>query len=149
MQTAIDFPATANLGVAVLVGTVTVSLEADWTQWSSFKSLDITFPNPALTPFDLDRQDNWKNSWAYRVGVEKKFGAFAVRAGYYKDKTPQPTADAGPLLADNDRNGYTLGFGYNTDHWGIDVSDLYLKVKDLNTAGTTRPTPSSGRTRNP
>jgi long-chain fatty acid transport protein len=135
VQTAIDFPATANLGLAVVVSTVTVSLEADWTQWSSFKSLDITFTNPSLTAFDLDRQTDWKNSWAYRIGVEKKFHAFAVRAGFYKDKTPQPTADAGPLLADNTRNGYTLGFGYNTDRWGVDLSDLYLKLKDLNTAG--------------
>jgi len=134
VQTSIDFPASLNLGAAfTLPGSFLVSLEADWTQWSSFKSLDIHFPN--LTGFDLDRQDNWKNSWAYRAGLEKKFGAFAIRAGYYKDKTPQPTADAGPLLADNDRNGYTLGFGFGTDRWGIDVSDLYLKVKDINTVG--------------
>ena len=78
---------------------------------------------------------NWKDSWAYRVGIEKKFSSFALRAGYYRDKTPQPVENAGPILADNDRDGYSLGFGYGNDRWGVDVSDLYIKFKRLDTAG--------------
>lgn len=134
VTTSIEFPESVNLGAAVtLPGAFTVSGEADWTEWSSFQSLDILFPD--LTGRDLHRATNWKNSWAYRVGIEKKFSNVAVRAGYYRDKTPQPVENAGPILADNDRDAYTIGFGYNTDRWGVEISDLYLKVKKLDTAG--------------
>jgi long-subunit fatty acid transport protein len=104
----------------------TVSLEGDWTEWSEFSSLNISFDNPAIPP--LDRTTNWKDSWAYRMGVEQRFGAWAVRTGYYRDKTPQPDSDVGPILADNDRDGYTLGFGYDTPRWGFNIADLYLHV---------------------
>ena len=134
VTTSIEFPGSLNLGAAVtLPGQLTVSGEADWTEWTKFQSLDIIFPD--LTGRDLHRQTEWNNSWAYRVGLEKKFSNFAVRAGYYRDKTPQPVEDAGPILADNDRDAYTLGFGYDTERWGVDVSDLYLKFKRLDTAG--------------
>jgi len=134
VTTFIEFPASLNLGTAfTFPGEFLVSLEADWTQWSSFNALDIHFPD--LVGRDLHRETDWKNSWAYRIGFEKKFSSFAVRGGYYRDKTPQPRADAGPILADNDRDAFSLGFGYNTDHWGIDIADLYLKVKDIDTRG--------------
>ena len=106
---------------------------SDWTEWKKFQSLNILFPD--LVGRDLDRAMNWKSSWAYRVGIEKKFSSLALRAGYYRDKTPQPVENAGPVLADNDRDGFAIGFGYDTDRWGVDVSDLYIKFKKLDTAG--------------
>jgi long-chain fatty acid transport protein len=130
VATSIDFPESVNLGAAVtLPHQWTVSLEGDWTKWERFKSLDIIFPD--LTGRNLHREMDWDNSWAYRVGVEKKWVNWAVRFGYYRDNTPQPVSNAGPLLADNDRDAYTIGFGYNTPQWGVEVSDLYLKFKKL------------------
>ncbi len=134
VTTSIEFPGSLNLGAAVtLPGQFTVSGEADWTEWSKFQALDIIFPD--LAGHDLNRNMAWKNSWAYRGGIEKRFSNFAVRAGYYRDKTPQPVENAGPILADNDRDAYTLGFGYGTERWGVDISDLYIKFKNLDTAG--------------
>ncbi|HTY42770.1 MAG TPA: outer membrane protein transport protein [Thermoanaerobaculia bacterium] len=128
VATQIEFPASINTGVGIDFGAgFTVALEADWTQWSDFKALNITFPGTGLP--DIDRQTNWSDSWAYRIGLEKKFGAWAIRAGYYYDNTPQPTKDVGPLLADNDRNVYTGGFGYNTPTWGVDIGGAYIKLK--------------------
>ena len=129
MTTSIEFPATLNLGVGIgLPADFLLALEADWTQWSKFQELNIEFPDGAAP--GLDRITDWENSWAYRVGLEKKFGAWAVRIGYYFDNTPQPTRDVGPILTDNDRNAYTAGFGYNTLHWGFDVGGAYIKFKD-------------------
>ncbi|HSP93306.1 MAG TPA: outer membrane protein transport protein [Thermoanaerobaculia bacterium] len=137
VTTSIPFPASVNLGTAfTFPGQFTVSLEGDWTEWSDFQNLDIIFPD--LTGRNLHRHMGWKDSWAYRIGLEKKFSGcscMAVRAGYYRDNTPQPVENAGPLLADNDRDGYTLGFGYDTDRWGVEVSDLYINFKKLDTAG--------------
>lgn len=130
----IEFPASANLGVAFnLPGDFTLSLDADWTEWSSFDELFIDFANETIP--DLDRITDWEDAWAYRAGLEKRFGNFAVRAGYYKDESPQPIADVGPILADSDRNAYTLGLGYGTERWGVDVSDIYIKFKERDTSG--------------
>ncbi len=130
----IDFPSTVNIGAAInLPADFTVSLDADWTEWSSFRELLIDFANDTIP--DLDRQTRWEDSWAYRAGLQKKFGSLAVRAGYYFDETPQPIADAGPILADADRNAYTLGIGYGTDRWGVDVSDIYIKFKHRDNRG--------------
>lgn len=132
--TVIKFPASLNIGAAVslLDSRLTISGEADWTEWSSFRSLDVVF---ATTPaLNIHRLNLWTNSWAYRGGIQYKVTKqFAVRAGYYYDKTPQPAADAGPILSDNNRNVYTFGFGYNTERWGVDVGDLYIKFKDRRT----------------
>jgi long-chain fatty acid transport protein len=129
VTTSIAFPASLNMGVGLgLGGGFTVALEADWTEWSSFKALNIAFPDGALP--ELDRSTLWTDSWAYRIGLEKKFGDWAIRVGYYYDNTPQPTKDVGPILADNDRNVYTGGFGYNTPTWGVDVGGAYIVFKD-------------------
>ncbi len=130
----IEFPASVNLGAAInLPANFRVSLDADWTEWKSFNRLFIDFANTAIP--DLLRPTNWKDSWAYRAGLEKKWGSFAVRAGYYKDKSPQPLADVGPILADADRNAYTLGLGYDADRWGVDVSDIYIDFDHRDTRG--------------
>jgi len=135
VKTTVEFPATVNLGAAInLPADFVISLEADWTGWSVFDSLDINFQNPALP--DLLRATNWEDSWAYRAGLEKSFGNFAVRGGFYFDESPQPLEDVGPILADSDRNAYTLGIGYNTERWGVDVSDIYIDFKERDTRGS-------------
>jgi long-chain fatty acid transport protein len=135
VATSIEFPASVNLGAAIILPSAfTVALEADYTKWTSFNELLITFPqNSAIPP--LDRHTDWNNSWAYRIGLEKKFSKFALRAGYYRDKTPQPVEDAGPILADADRDAFTAGLGYDTDRWGVNLGDIYIKFKDRDTRG--------------
>jgi long-chain fatty acid transport protein len=145
VATRIEFPESANLGAAVtLPADFTVALEADWTKWSRFNELDVFFTD--LTGGTicsqsggraLCRKNNWDNSWAYRIGLEKKFSKLAVRAGYYRDKTPQPVDDVGPILADNDRDAFTFGLGYDTDRWGVNLGDIYIKFKNRDTRGRT------------
>lgn len=137
VTTSVKFPSTLNIGVGIhLPAGLLVGLEADWTKWSNFSALNISLPDQpggttcAPAGIKVCRVTGWENSWAYRVGVEKKFGVFAIRGGYYRDQTPQPTRDAGPILADNDRNVYTGGFGYDTDRFGADVGGAYIRLKD-------------------
>ena len=136
VTTTITLPASLNIGLAFHpIQPLTVAVQADWTQWSLFKALDIAFTN--LPGEGLNRATNWHDAWAYRGGLEYKVTKeAAVRAGYYYDKTPQPIADVGPILPDSDRNGYTFGFGYNTDTWGVDVGDVYLVFKKRDATGS-------------
>jgi len=41
----------------------------------------------------------------------------------------------GPLLPDSIRRGYCLGFGFNGEHFGLDVADMYLPFQKRNTNG--------------
>ncbi len=129
VATSIHFPSSINLGAGIQLGAgFLLALEADWTEWSTFQSLAITFPT--LVGRDILRPTLWQDSWAYRAGLEKTFGAWAVRVGYYYDNSPQPDFDVSPLLPDADRNVYTAGFGYNTERWGFDVGALLIKFKE-------------------
>jgi long-chain fatty acid transport protein len=129
VKTSVHFPSSVNLGAGIQLGSGwLLALEADWTEWSTFQSLAIAFPT--LPSRDILRVTAWQDSWAYRAGLEKSFGAWAVRVGYYYDNTPQPDFDVGPLLPDADRNVYTAGFGYNTERWGFDVGALLIKFKE-------------------
>jgi len=138
VTTTITLPASLNIGLAFHpMAPLTVAVQFDWTQWSSFKTLDIAFTN--LPGQGLNRADDWHDAWAYRGGLEYKVTKeVAVRAGFYYDQSPQPTADVGPILPDSNRNGYTFGFGYNTEQWGVDVGDVYLVFhkRDVTTANT-------------
>lgn len=126
--TSIKFPSSINTGIGIqLPAGFLLALEADWTEWSTFSSLNIVFPT--LVGRDIDRITNWQDSWAYRAGLEKSFGQFAIRVGYYYDNTPQPDVDVGPLLADSDRNVYTAGFGYNAERFGWDLGAALIKFK--------------------
>ena len=71
--TSIEFPSSLNLGVGIELGNQwLLSLEADWTEWSTFQSLAIIFPT--LVGRDVFRPTLWEDSWAYRAGLEKGFG---------------------------------------------------------------------------
>ena len=145
VATSVKFPATVNIGAGIhLGGGFLLGLEADWTEWSSFSNLNISLPDLAggatCAPAGIEicRVTGWKDSWAYRVGLEKTFGSFAVRGGYYYDNTPQPDRDVGPILADNDRNVVTAGFGWDTERFGFDVGGAYImfKKRDVLTVST-------------
>jgi long-chain fatty acid transport protein len=145
VATSVKFPATVNIGAGIrLPAGFLLGLEADWTEWSKFSSLNISLPDLAggstCAPAGIEvcRVNGWKDSWAYRVGLEKTFGSFAVRGGYYYDNTPQPDRDVGPILADNDRNVVTAGFGWDTERFGFDIGGAYImfKQRDVLTVST-------------
>ena len=141
VTSSIEFPASLNTGLGLNLGAGwTLALEADWTQWSSFAALNILFPDQVAP--DIHRPTQWTDVWAYRGGLEKKFGAWALRAGYYYDNSPQPTRDVGPILSDSDRNVYTFGIGYNTPHVGLDLGGAYIAFHKRSV------TPASGSTDN-
>lgn len=135
VKTKVNFPAIASFGAAYSCPSQEFTLSADavWFQWSRFSAIDINFPDQEVP--NLHRNAGWSDSWQYRVGVEKKFHALALRAGFVYDQTPQPDFDVGPILPDSNRHGYSIGIGYSTDRWGVDFADLYLPFSPRNTHG--------------
>jgi long-chain fatty acid transport protein len=134
-KVSVDTPALADLAIAWHCPgqSFTLSADAVWTEWSRFSALNIDFPNGEVP--DISKKTGWKDVWSYRVGLEQKFHSFAVRAGFVYDESPQPDSDVGPLLPDSIRRGYCLGFGFNGEHFALDVADMYLPFQKRNTNG--------------
>ena len=124
----------ATVGLSSLVLASTVAFDADHTNWSSFQSLSIQAP----PPFNSTRVTNWKDTWAWRVGMETDCGAIKCRAGYYRDKTPMPLTDVGPVLPDANRQALTAGIGVGSGRWSVDLAAVYVMFDDRTTtaAGT-------------
>lgn len=128
----VNIPATFAIGVAYTWDRMTVSADADWTFWSSYKSLPITIRDtvPGLLS-STDAQKNWKDVCAIRIGAEyRATDAIALRAGFVYDPTPVPAETMGPDLPDADRLNYMLGMGYKTGPWTIDVAGMYIDKKN-------------------
>ena len=137
VTTAIDFPAFASGGVAYTSGDWTFEVDANWYQWSTFRRLSLVFTDrPDL---NQDIVENYKNSWQYRMGLERRIGeTYAVRGGYFFDQSPAPAASVSPLLPDSDRNGFALGGTWKSGRLHADAAMWYVLSPARSTEGLNR-----------
>jgi len=133
--TYVDLPGQTMLGMAWTGERVDIEVGAYYTQWNYFKSLDVTFTDPLTTPLNLT--ESWEGTWSWRLGAAFRLGKEMkneLRVGVVFDETPIPTQYLRPSIPDADRTGYTLGYGYLSKRWGIDLYGMYL---DFNTVTST------------
>jgi long-chain fatty acid transport protein len=126
-ETSIEFPDQASIGLAFALSPHSLlEIDANWTGWSSFDVIVIDFTQDQLP--DATRPQNWDDAYNYRIGVRWD-GARGNqwRLGYVFDETPQPEEAVSPLLPDADRNGYTIGYGWQGRGRGsFDFALMYL-----------------------
>jgi long-chain fatty acid transport protein len=131
-STTVNMPATAVLGVAYTANRLTLEVDADWTFWHSFSSLDITLTDqrpPVLT--STSSAKNWKDVVALYVGGEYRVtDPLALRLGFRYDPTPVPAGTMGPELPDSDKLYYCAGAGYKLRNWTFDIAYMYVDKKD-------------------
>lgn len=133
IDTKIEFPDTASLGVAMALSpNWLLELDANWAGWSSFNETDIIFTDGSLpTTTIISRWDDVNN---YRVGfLYRKRSGSEWRFGYVFDENPIPDETLGPLLPDSDRNGYTIGYGHKGNRVGLDLALMYLPFDERST----------------
>ena len=141
IETAVAFPAQVSLGVARhFTDAWSAELDVNWTPWSSFDRLDVTF---AETPSrNLSIVEEWKDAWNVRAGVEHRGDAgaspWAWRAGWYYDESPQPTEGVGPLLPDANRHGVSGGLGWRGEKTALDAYLLFVLAGERSTEGINR-----------
>jgi len=131
----VDLPGQTLLGAAWTGKRFDIELGGYYTQWNYFKSLDIETGNPATS---VHLTENWIGTWSYRLGLAVRLGAamsHELRAGGVFDETPIPVAFLRPSIPDSDRTGYSLGYGYLSKRWGIDVYAMYLTFDDVTANG--------------
>jgi long-chain fatty acid transport protein len=131
---------TVNLPWLLSVGGVyrfkekwTVEVDFNYFGWSEFKELEFRFDDPDL---NVVRPQNFDDVLSVRSGLQYELTEeWDLRGGYYYDPTPQPTNVVSPLLADIDRHGISLGFGYGVETWVVDAFALALLTGDRSTDG--------------
>ena len=134
VETTVDLPWLLSMaGVYRFKEKWTVEVDFNYFGWSEFQSLEFQFDDPDLNTV---RVQDYDNVLSVRSGVQYELNdEWDLRGGYYYDPTPQPTKSMSPLLADSDRHGISLGFGYGLDTWVLDMFGLVLLTGDRSTDG--------------
>jgi len=131
----LPMPAQAVVGVDVaLRRDLHVLADVEWTQWSKFEQLPLTFTGASAAqqlPADTLYQ-GYKDAYDYRLGVEYAASPkLTLRAGYVYNTAAAPTFTVTPLLPEGARSSGIVGAGYQlTDGIRVDLSYMMLKQQD-------------------
>jgi long-chain fatty acid transport protein len=117
-SSSITLPAKLRTGLAWKRAPWTVEIGAEWTEWSSYRSLRADFADGTF----LESRKNWRNVWMYRIGAQYSLNKyFDLRAAFLFDESPIPVDTLDPLVPSGDRPVLCLGVGAHFGHVTVDV----------------------------
>ena len=149
LNTSITLPDQVNVGLAVMPNAQwLLSLDVDWVNWKTFDALNITYGSATYRTALAGLQSgvgatptgstnlpmNWKATVAFRLGAEWKYSKRArVRFGFVYDPTPINAADFAAAIPGNDRQLYSIGYGYDiTPATTLDLGYDYVHFDNRN-----------------
>ena len=135
-------PATFAIGVAYTMDRLTLEADADWTFWSSYKSLPIDIRDEGADAVRHGHGEELEGRLR-ASGSAPQYQVtdpLALRAGVVYDPTPVPAETMGPELPDSDRMNYMIGAGYKIGPWTIDAAFMY--IDKIRTAPSTTSAPA-------
>ena len=126
-------PAFVNLGWwHKLDDRFSFGINASYTDWSSFKTLQINYANPLQAAYNAPDVFNYKSSWFGSIGGEYRMDdQWTLRAGIAYDQTPTTNATRDPKVPDGSRKWVALGAGYKyNENLQFDAGFVHLFVND-------------------
>lgn len=104
-----------------------LSFDAQYTQWSVFKSLKLTFSHPAH-PNPPSETLNYHNAWRFAIGQSYQVNnKLTLRNGFAFDQTPTDTVYKSARIPGANRYWVTLGANYKcTRHIDIDAGYAFI-----------------------
>ena len=145
----LKLPASMAMGLAYSVSErLLIALDAEYTFWSSYDGLDLTFSNhrgltgaadtSALVrdflTADVAYPVDWKNSARVALGARYHFrDMLTVLAGWALDQSPAgETGNLSPQFIDTgDKRTFSSGIIYHYDRWDFGLAGSYTKYPDL------------------
>jgi long-chain fatty acid transport protein len=107
--------------------TIRVMADAQWTDWSSLRSINIDYANP-FQPNTVE-DFSWNDTEMYAIGAEWDLSdSFTLRGGVTRDETPTHIETRTPRLPDNDRMLYSIGFTWNISD-ALSVDAAYQRIE--------------------
>jgi len=130
LETSLTMPAQFVAGVSVEpINGLLLLADYQWTGWSSFDSITLTFEKEAL---NRTREEGFENTHAVRLGTSYDLTeAVTLRGGYLFNQSAAPDRSVTPLLPEANRHHVTAGLGWRaTDVVELNVAYQYLGQND-------------------
>ena len=130
IQSLVKLPAVTNLSFFTkLDDRWDLMADAQWTGWSSIRSLTFTRGNGTVLQ---STPENFRNTWKLAVGANYRLSDdLLLRGGLAIDQSPVRAAFRTPRLPDADRTWLSAGVQYTVNpRWKVDVSGAYLFVRN-------------------
>ncbi len=130
VSTGLLLPHALSLGAAFRASPrLRLSLDVNYTSWSTLQRLQLQFADPALA---TGLAFNWSDTVNVRAGAELqvlaqgKSRALLVRAGAGFDPSPAPAKTLSPSLPDASRVLVSAGVGYRLGNFSADLGYLFV-----------------------
>jgi long-chain fatty acid transport protein len=121
-----EFPLNATFGISWRpTPKWNLEFDADYTDWTSFKTVTISQTPPLPFPIktDVPVTLRWQPSWMYEFGATRYFdNGWHVSVGYVFNENSVPDAYYSPLAADLDRHFFSAGVGFKGKRLGFDLA---------------------------
>lgn len=127
----LNTPATLSFGVHQdVTPSLALMAEAQWTDWSTFDQLTISFENPAQP--DSVTEEEWRDSWFFALGATYKASdTVTLRTGVAFDQSPVKDKFRTPRIPDENRYWLSFGAGWQPVPWfDLDAAFTYIQVED-------------------
>ncbi len=126
------WPMWFGAGVAITPNKkLTITADITYNNWKELQTIPIEYDNAMWKAVGMEEGTKfilkWENTVDVKFGIEYKFSeSFALRSGFYTDKSPSPEETLNILLPSLHYKGVTFGFGYKKGKMSIDFALEYL-----------------------
>lgn len=134
------WPVEYGIGVGVKpIDNLTVAVDVSRMNWkNAVKTVNVVPKGaPGFTSDGYAFNLNWKNQTVYALGLDYNIMNYNIRAGYNYGKNPVPNDSMNPLFPAIQEQHLTLGFGWTTGPYTVDVGYAYGLEKEVTYTNTT------------
>jgi long-chain fatty acid transport protein len=142
------YPTWAGLGVAYrdfLFDGLTTTVDVQWTDWSTFESINRVIDEGANIPSEEEDQIgdvthtalNWEDTVEVALGFDYRLGrTMSLHLGYRNSPSPVPDSTYDFVMPMTAKNVVTLGATMRQDYWRASLSLEYQAGTQRNISGT-------------
>lgn len=109
-----------------------IEANLDWTNWDRFDTVTLVKASG-----DVPLPFNWESGFFYELGATRYFdGGWHASAGLIYTENSTPDATYTPAVPDSDRLFYSLGGGYQSGRFSVDLAWHYADGGTRHVAGS-------------
>ncbi|WP_406731673.1 outer membrane protein transport protein [Vibrio scophthalmi] len=126
-------PATAEIATFHQVSEkVAIHTSINWTDWSSFKTLEANIPEFGAESSQLIKHENWEDNYRFAIGSTYQYNnKLQLRTGVAYDTSAVSEEHRTATIPETDRLWLSIGAGYQwSEQLSLDAGFTYIMAKD-------------------